>query len=90
MDLSGDTNSKYVTAATPNKHTAYGASAKTLHSVMDPQAYAAHNIDIDDPEWIDDHAQNEHGISKLVSYLEQPQLSLRIAIDTFREAFVGV
>jgi type VI secretion system protein ImpM len=64
-----------------------GASAKTLHSVLDPQAYAAHNIDIDDPEWIDDHAQNEYGISKLVSYLEQPQLSLRTAIDTFREAF---
>lgn len=66
-----------------------GASAKTLHSVIDPQAYATHNIDIDDPEWIDAHAQSEHGISKLVSYLEQPQLSLRIAIDTFREAFIG-
>lgn len=65
-----------------------GASAKTLHSVIDPQAYAAHNIDIDDPEWIDEHTQNDHGISKLVSYLEQPQLSLRIALDTFREAFV--
>jgi type VI secretion system protein ImpM len=66
-----------------------GASAKTLHSVVDPQAYAAHNIDIDDPEWIDAHAQNDHGISKLVSYLDQPQLSLRMAIDTFREAFVA-
>ncbi|TKC88316.1 type VI secretion system-associated protein TagF [Trinickia terrae] len=66
-----------------------GASAKTLHSVLDPQAYAAHNIDIDDPEWIDGHTQNDHGISKLVSYLEQPQLSLRVGIDTFREAFVG-
>jgi type VI secretion system protein ImpM len=66
-----------------------GASAKTLHSVVDPQAYAAHNIDIDDPEWIDEHAQNDHGISKLVSYLDQPQLSLRVSIDTFREAFTG-
>jgi len=66
-----------------------GASPRTLHSVLDPQVYAEHNIDIDDPEWIDAHAQNEHGISKLVSYLDQPQLSLRIAIDTFREAFVG-
>ncbi|MEI7294996.1 MULTISPECIES: type VI secretion system-associated protein TagF [Paraburkholderia] len=66
-----------------------GASAKTLHSVVDPQTYAAHNIDIDDPEWIDDHAQSDHGISKLVSYLDQPQLSLRVSIDTFREAFIG-
>ncbi|WP_069266617.1 type VI secretion system-associated protein TagF [Paraburkholderia nodosa] len=66
-----------------------GASARTLHSVVDPQTYAAHNIDIDDPEWIDGHAQSDHGISKLVSYLDQPQLSLRLAIDTFQEAFVG-
>ena len=66
-----------------------GASAKTLLSVVDPQTYAAHNIDIDDPEWIDAHAQNDHGISKLVSYLDQPQLSLRVAIDAFREAFIG-
>ncbi|MBM5579887.1 type VI secretion system-associated protein TagF [Burkholderia pseudomallei] len=66
-----------------------GASAKTLHSVVDPQTYAEHNIDIDDPEWIDAHAQNDHGISKLVSYLDQPQLSLRVCIDTFREAFAG-
>ncbi|MDN7428466.1 type VI secretion system-associated protein TagF [Burkholderia sp. AU45388] len=66
-----------------------GASAKTLLSVVDPQTYAAHNIDIDDPEWIDAHAQNDHQISKLLSYLDQPQLSLRFAIDAFREAFIG-
>ncbi|MGU7783870.1 type VI secretion system-associated protein TagF [Burkholderia sp. PU8-34] len=66
-----------------------GASAKTLLSVVDPQTYAAHNIDIDDPEWIDGHTHHDHGISKLVSYLDQPQLSLRVAIDAFREAFIG-
>ncbi|KVO32284.1 type VI secretion protein [Burkholderia ubonensis] len=66
-----------------------GASAKTLLSVVDPQTYAAHNIDIDDPEWIDAHAQNDQQISKLVSYLDQPQLSLRFAIEAFREAFIG-
>ncbi|KWE52171.1 type VI secretion protein [Burkholderia ubonensis] len=66
-----------------------GASAKTLLSVVDPQTYAAHNIDIDDPEWIDAHAQNDQQISKLVSYLDQSQLSLRFAIDAFREAFIG-
>ncbi len=66
-----------------------GASAKTLHSVIDPQAYLAQNIEIDDPEWVDDHAKNDHKISKLVSYLDQPQLSLRVAIDTFREVFIG-
>jgi len=24
-----------------------------------------------------------------VSYLDQPQLSLRVAVDTFREVFIG-
>ena len=66
-----------------------GASARTLHSVMDPQVYALHNIDIDDPEWINEQIQNEHGVSKLVSYLGQPQLSLRVCIDAFHEAFAG-
>ncbi len=66
-----------------------GASARTLHSVVDPQTYSQHNIDIDDPEWVDAHAQHDPATSKLISYLEQPQLSLRVAIDTFREAFVG-
>jgi type VI secretion system protein ImpM len=66
-----------------------GASPKTLHSVLDPQAYAAHNIDIDDPEWIDEHVQKDARTGKLVSYLDQPNLSLRVAIDTFREAFIG-
>jgi type VI secretion system protein ImpM len=66
-----------------------GASAKTLHSVVDPQAYAQHNIDIDDPEWLDDHAHSDPTMSKLTSYLDQPQLSLRMSIDTFREAFAG-
>ncbi len=28
-------------------------------------------------------------MAKFVSYLDQPQLSLRVAIDTFREVFIG-
>ena len=34
-----------------------GASSRTLHSVMSPLAYAEQNINIDDPEWVDRHAQ---------------------------------
>ncbi|WP_227459743.1 type VI secretion system-associated protein TagF [Cupriavidus pauculus] len=66
-----------------------GASSRTLHGVMSPLAYAAVNIDIDDPAWVEQHAEGKQGVAKLASYLEQPQLSLRAAIDTFREVFLG-
>lgn len=66
-----------------------GASSRTLHGVMSPLAYAGVNIDIDDPGWVDQHAEGKQGVAKLASYLEQPQLSLRAAIDTFREVFLG-
>ncbi|MCP1117288.1 type VI secretion system protein ImpM [Robbsia andropogonis] len=66
-----------------------GGSARTLHSVFDPQAYMTQNIDIDDPEWVDDQARADSSLTKLVSYLDQPQLSLRVAVDTFREVFTG-
>ena len=66
-----------------------GASSRTLHSVMSPLAYAEQNINIDDPEWVDQHVSGEYGLAKFVSYLDQPQLSLRVAVDTFREVFIG-
>ncbi len=66
-----------------------GASSRTLHSIISPLAYAEQNINIDDPEWVEQHVGGEYGMAKFVSYLDQPQLSLRVAIDTFREVFIG-
>jgi type VI secretion system protein ImpM len=66
-----------------------GASPQTLHGVIDPRTYVEQNIDIDNPEWVDDHAASDPKINKLASYLDQPRLSLRVALDTFREAFIG-
>jgi type VI secretion system protein ImpM len=66
-----------------------GASSKTLHSVMSPDAYLEQNINIDDPEWVEAHVNAQQGVAKLSSYLDQPQLSLRVALDTFREVFIG-
>lgn len=66
-----------------------GASSRTLHSVISPLAYAEQNINIDDPEWVEQHVGGEYGMAKFVSYLDQPQLSLRVALDTFREVFIG-
>jgi type VI secretion system protein ImpM len=66
-----------------------GASAQTLHSMMDPIADQQHNISIDDPEWVEAQLGGDYGIAKLASYLAQPHLNLKLSIATFREAFVG-
>ncbi|PZX26006.1 conserved hypothetical protein [Cupriavidus phytorum] len=66
-----------------------GASSRTLHGVISPLAYAEQNINIDDPEWVEQHVNGDYGMAKFVSYMDQPQLSLRLALDTFREVFAG-
>jgi len=66
-----------------------GASPKTLHGVMAPDAFEEQHILIDDAAWIEDHLDENYGINKLASYLDQPQLSLTVAIDTFNEVFIG-
>lgn len=66
-----------------------GASAQALHSMMDPVADEQYNIDICDPEWVEAQLGADYGIAKLASYMAQPHLSLKLCIDTFREAFVG-
>jgi type VI secretion system protein ImpM len=66
-----------------------GASPKTLHGVIAPEAFEEHHMVIDDATWVENHLDENHGIQKLTSYLDQPQLSLTLAIDTFREVFIG-
>lgn len=66
-----------------------GLAAKSLQSVIHPQAYLDQNIEIDDAEWVEDGIHNNYAMYKLVSYLEQPQLPLDIIITAFREVFIG-
>jgi len=66
-----------------------GASPRTLHSVLDSQAGAEHNIAFDQADWIEEHVSSDYGIQKLSSYLSHPGLSLKSALDSFREAFIG-
>lgn len=66
-----------------------GLSAKSLQSVLHPQAYAEHNIDIDNAEWVEDSVHSNYALYKLVSYLEQPQLPLEVVLGAFREVFLG-
>lgn len=68
-----------------------GASPMTLLEALAPDASAGRCIVLGDPEWIDDQAalNNDYGVAKLSTYLDQPALSLELAITTFREVFLG-
>ncbi len=64
-----------------------GLSPRSLQAVIHPQVYAQQNIEIDNAEWVEDNLHGSHEIYRLVSYLDQPQLPLRIILDAFREVF---
>jgi type VI secretion system protein ImpM len=66
-----------------------GLSPRSLQGVMHPQVYAEQNIDIDNPEWVEDCVHNNYAMYKLVSYLDQPQLPLSVVLGAFREVFIG-
>ena len=66
-----------------------GASSHTLHAIMDPQAGLEHHVAFEDAQWVEEQVGTDYGIKKLSSYLVQPNLSLKSALDSFREAFIG-
>ena len=67
-----------------------GASSQTLASLLStPQAFAEQHIVLEDAPWVRDHVSASHGLAKLSSYLDQPRLSLRMALDTYLEVFTG-
>lgn len=68
-----------------------GPSPMTLLEALAPDASSGRSIALGDPEWIDDQAalNNDYGVAKLSTYLDQPALSLEMAITTFREVFLG-
>ena len=66
-----------------------GGSAEHLHAVLDAEAGAQAFLDPSPADWVEDHVGADFAVKKLSSYLEPPQLSLRQAMATFREAFLG-
>ncbi|MCW7537694.1 type VI secretion system-associated protein TagF [Aquabacterium sp. A7-Y] len=66
-----------------------GASPRTLRAVLDPQSCATDNVEFTQSQWVEDYIDEDYGVKKLSSYLREPQLSLRQALDTYREAFLG-
>lgn len=66
-----------------------GDAAAQLRAVLDPDTGDEAFLDPTPADWVEEHAQQDYGVKKLSSYLQQPQLSLRQAMATFREAFLG-
>lgn len=68
-----------------------GATPAPLLAVLSPQTRADQVIALLDPEWIDDlpELSSDYGIAKLAAYLAQPAITLELAINTFREVFLG-
>lgn len=66
-----------------------GGSPTVLQAALDPQVGERVFVDLRDAEWVEEHVQQDYGVKKLSSYLQQPQLSLKQAQATFREAFLG-
>lgn len=68
-----------------------GAAPATLLAALSPQTTADKVITLIDPEWIDDlpELSSDYGVAKLAAYLAQPATTLELAINTFREVFLG-
>lgn len=66
-----------------------GGSPSSLYALLDPAAGEELFVDLAQSQWVEDFTQDDYAVKKLSSYLQQPQLSLRQAIATFREAFLG-
>ena len=66
-----------------------GASAQTLRAIMDPQAGLERHITFDDVEWVEEQVNDDYAIRKLSTYLSQPTLSLKSALESLGTAFIG-
>ncbi|MEO7497263.1 MAG: type VI secretion system-associated protein TagF [Massilia sp.] len=66
-----------------------GASAHTLRAIMDPQAGHERHIAFDDLDWVEEQVNEDYAIQKISTYLAQPELSLKSALDSLRAAFIG-
>ena len=68
-----------------------GASPSTLLAALSPETVEEKIISLTDPEWIEDQPDltNDYGVAKLSAYLAQPHIPLELAINTFREVFLG-
>ena len=66
-----------------------GASAHTLHAIMDPRAGAQLHITFDDLDWVEDQVGADYAVNKVSARLMRSDLSLKCALDALGAAFLG-
>lgn len=66
-----------------------GASATTLHTVIDPNLLRDQGVSLLESDWVEDEVESDYGLRKLSNYLRDPGLSLAQALSTYREVFLG-
>ncbi|SFU83853.1 type VI secretion system-associated protein TagF [Pseudoduganella namucuonensis] len=66
-----------------------GASAHTLQAIMDPQVGVDHHIAFDQLDWVEDQVHADYASKKASTYLSQPNLSLKSALDSLHAAYIG-
>lgn len=67
-----------------------GASPATLRALWDPDALNDSFVDTRQADWVEGYVDQDYAVNKLSSYLRQSGLSMRLAVDTFKEVFLGL
>lgn len=66
-----------------------GAAASTLHAIIDPLVAREQQISFADTSWVDEQEGVGIDVRALASYLDQPQLPLKLARQLFLQTFIG-
>ena len=66
-----------------------GASAQTLRAIIDPLFGDEQQVNFADSSWVDEQMGVDVDIRALASYLDQPQLPLKLARELFLQTFIG-
>jgi type VI secretion system protein ImpM len=66
-----------------------GAAALALRAIIDPVAALEQQVRFGDNGWVDEQMGIDIDVRELASYLDQPQLPLRLARDLFLKTFIG-
>jgi type VI secretion system protein ImpM len=66
-----------------------GAAALTLQAMIDPLVASEQQVRFDDSAWVDEQLGLDVDVRALASYLDKPQLPLKLARELFLRTFTG-
>ena len=66
-----------------------GAAVQTLRGIIDPLVGLEQQVRFNDTAWIDEQLGLDVDVRALASYLDQPQLPLKLARELFLKTFIG-